>query len=590
MATRKLDKLVKLANEAADKADWQGAIEFLSLAEKLSVNDSGVLSGLGACLLQLKRPEEAIPYFSRVVELESQLPDAFCNLGMAYSAAGQLKEAEDAFLRALAMDGSHIMTRKNLAVLYAKQDSRLGEGLQLLINLLKDNPKDLESVLMLASYYLLGKMYDSAEKLCQYALNLDPGNAYALQMMEQIRAAEPANETQVQPEVRAPEMPPDTLHIARPEHANKLSALKKLHTEKKKEETASQTPRPSFPVVPLSFLSTVKSASSETRKQSVLFCAGQELASGFRIFIPAKILENKGIKTKVTNDFDTADMNAYDVFFFHRPHLEQAWIDAFYKLSNAGKRVVIDIDENFHELPEDHPGYKILGPGNPQSLNNFEKMLARADLVTTSSKQLAEYYHAYARKIEYLPTTWDRNMELWNKQAPIHNTFNVGWCDFASEIPNLKLIRREVASFVKETGNALLVIGGDLRAIDHFNGVLPEEKILFVPFVTIEDYPFLLAHFDVILSPQKKSNYNQSKPDTRLVEAGARRIPWIASGIPSFKDWNAGGLVADRSEEWVDHLQKLYQDPTLRKDLGEAGRKKAEERESEFWTIWSKLF
>jgi glycosyltransferase involved in cell wall biosynthesis len=65
------------------------------------------------------------------------------------------------------------------------------------------------------------------------------------------------------------------------------------------------------------------------------------------------------------------------------------------------------------------------------------------------------------------------------------------------------------------------------------------------------------------------------------MEAGIRRIPWLATPIPAVKAWDSGGLLVEKRADWYAQIRKLLNDAGLRKQLGEAGRAKAEERESD---------
>jgi len=84
---------------------------------------------------------------------------------------------------------------------------------------------------------------------------------------------------------------------------------------------------------------------------------------------------------------------------------------------------------------------------------------------------------------------------------------------------------------------------------------------------------------DILLVPMRDTPFNRCQSDRRLVEAGARRLPWIASPIPAFITWETGGLIADTPDEWFSHLGQLILDPDLRSTLGQAGWRKAESRE-----------
>ncbi len=60
------------------------------------------------------------------------------------------------------------------------------------------------------------------------------------------------------------------------------------------------------------------------------------------------------------------------------------------------------------------------------------------------------------------------------------------------------------------------------------------------------------------------------------MEAGIKKIPWLASPIHSYQRWNAGGILAESIEDWYFGLKKLILDPQARLRLGEAGFNKIE--------------
>jgi hypothetical protein len=92
------------------------------------------------------------------------------------------------------------------------------------------------------------------------------------------------------------------------------------------------------------------------------------------------------------------------------------------------------------------------------------------------------------------------------------------------------------------------------------------------------------------LVPLRNLPYNVSLPDTTLVEAGARGIPWIASPIPAFRSWDAGGLISESPDEWHLNLRHLVMDADLRTRLGKAGKQAAQTREmGQLANLWLKL-
>jgi glycosyltransferase involved in cell wall biosynthesis len=102
---------------------------------------------------------------------------------------------------------------------------------------------------------------------------------------------------------------------------------------------------------------------------------------------------------------------------------------------------------------------------------------------------------------------------------------------------------------------------------------------MYLPFVAHEEFPYLLSQIDVLLVPLRNTPYNTSLPDTILVEACAKGIPWVASAIPSFRRWQAGGIISESLDEWHFNLRQLMMDEELRRSLGQAGRQAAQLRE-----------
>jgi tetratricopeptide (TPR) repeat protein len=117
-------EVVSSSNQA-ERLFYEGAYRqasetYLSLGV-LRPGDVSVLFDYGTCLLHLGRGNEAIPFFSRAIELDPKFPWAYYNRAVAYHMKGDFKDAIDDYTRGLERRPSYAPGYNNLAL--AKRDS-----------------------------------------------------------------------------------------------------------------------------------------------------------------------------------------------------------------------------------------------------------------------------------------------------------------------------------------------------------------------------------------------------------------------------------------------------------------------------------
>ena len=208
MSQTEFEMLLEQADAQARAGQWQDTLNTLTRAAGQQPDHAGVVNGQGTCLIRLQRPADALGYFVRLAEMAPASPEAHNNVGVTYAMLGQLPDAEGAYKKALEVAPDHLPAWRNLAQLYLQQD-RLDEGVGILASLVKRHPDDPESLILMGGCYEEGGDVESAKLLYREALKYQPGNADANAGLARLA-------------------PPDLTHIARPEHAKKLAALKGL--------------------------------------------------------------------------------------------------------------------------------------------------------------------------------------------------------------------------------------------------------------------------------------------------------------------------------------------------------------------------
>jgi glycosyltransferase involved in cell wall biosynthesis len=534
-----------------------------------------------------------------------------------------------------------LQSRKELALAHLNAD-RIEEGLKIYAMILRDYPEDVESYIVIGDCYLAQGETETATQLYSYALELSPGNA-DIQRRLRLARVELATPASVPDEALVPDLrtishllqriigrsnpvtdedlklaaqflneikrsPHPALAVAerlseiealipallelnvqqaraegRPDLAHALDGLlvnvRKQLSEARAKELQSPSSASDKPGVPLA---------SGAAKPRLLFLTPASNQISLRVYMPLQLLAGRGYHTTLVSKPGDYGTN-FDIVMASNPHGDPNLMPVLATCSGAKIPVVLDLDNDFAQIPNTHPIYQEYGLDLPDKMRAYTAALLMADQITVPSVMLAETLTAAGHPARVIPDGWIRRNNLWEKGVRRRHTVNIGWIGPAGQEEDMAMIRRMVLRILREFPHALLVIGGDAQVYQLFDR-LPESRRLFLPPVQTDDYPYLLGQVDILLVPMRDTPFNRCQSDRRLVEAGARRLPWIASPIPAFVAWEAGGLIADTPDEWFSYLRQLILDADLRSTLGQAGWRKAETREmNNLITLWSDL-
>jgi tetratricopeptide (TPR) repeat protein len=559
MTPDQFEALLNQADQFAQAENWQAAFTSLSQANLIKPDHPGVVNGMGMCLIQMQRTADALPYFYKLVELAPDSSEAHNNLGVVLAFTGRLNDAEEAYHKALNLNQEHFSAWKNLAQLYLQQADRISDGVNILQTLIQNNPQDAEALFLMGNCYELGEDLESAKTLYHQALKYKPDYKEAREALARVA---PVNS--------------DSAHIARPEHAQKLAGLKSLTS--KMPNTVKPSANGSDDVV----------KKNSDYKPAVAFYGSGAFLEALLLSIPAKALARAGYKVKLAHSCTNGDLSEYDLFVFSQPHISKEIMEALTKCNQIGKKTALYLDDDYFEMPTTHPNYTKLGPGNPAAMKALENAISMANMLVTTNQSLAQKYVAN-HKIKVIPPAWDPSNPLWQKKAPKHDALHLGIISHHIVAKDASMITPCIKRVLRENSQTLLAIGGETTVYGSLSD-LPDDRTLFIPIPGFDDYPYLLAQIDILLLPHKNTPYNQNRSDLPLMEAGIRRIPWVASPTSAYKEWGVGGLLVDKPEDWYEAITRLIKDSQLREELGQAGYDAAMKREiNQQLTQWQSL-
>jgi glycosyltransferase involved in cell wall biosynthesis len=313
-------------------------------------------------------------------------------------------------------------------------------------------------------------------------------------------------------------------------------------------------------------------------KGSVLFLLPQPEHIPSRMALLKAALDSSGCATLIRREYVAGLETRPDLIITSNPHVEPILLQSLSALSNAGVPILLDLDDDFEKQPISHGEYAAKGLGTSARSNAYTSAISMARMVTVPSEMQAASLRELVQHVSVIPDGWSRTNKLWEKEPHQRGTLNIGWLGASGQLEDLALIRRYVIRILREFSNTRVVIIGNPQAYRLFDS-LPENRRLYLPATAHEELPYQLSQLDILLVPLRNIPYNLSAPDTALMQAGARGIPWLASDVPAFRRWGKGGIISEALDEWHLNLRHLILDPDLRLKLGAQGRSAADTRE-----------
>ena len=243
---------------------------------------------------------------------------------------------------------------------------------------------------------------------------------------------------------------------------------------------------------------------------------------------------------------------------------------------------VMDMDTNYHELPEYHPDYKKLKPELKEMLISN---LSQIDILSAPNNQILNFYNDLVQKheeefllyFERFPNLLSNFTFEETPQITCNSTdkVRIGIILDASQGNDLKTIEKPIAALLEKhkQGVEFILFGWSQKIAEQY-GVLKELRITYEKPVPFYDYHFKLNSlaFDIGLLPFVDNSYNTSgKSFNRLLDFSVNMVPVVAPNmLPLNKIIKDGenGLIASSEEEWITKTDQLITNVQLRKDIG----------------------
>ena len=231
--------------------------------------------------------------------------------------------------------------------------------------------------------------------------------------------------------------------------------------------------------------------------------------------------------------------------------------------------LVVDYDDAvFHRYDLHRYGFvrRLLG-------QKLDKLMARASLVTVGNRYLADRaIAAGAPRVEIIPTVVDLKAYTRRLEPFSENATTIGWIGTPSTwaeymAPMMPLLTQAAEA----AGAQIAAVGAGRAAAAH---------PLLENLSWTEGSEVAQIHaMDIGIMPLTDTPWARGKCGYKLIQYMACGIPVIASPVgvnTEIVEHGVNGFLASSDAEWVEALRTLLQNPTLRTQMGEAGRRKVE--------------
>ncbi|MFH1425971.1 MAG: glycosyltransferase [Candidatus Kerfeldbacteria bacterium] len=246
-----------------------------------------------------------------------------------------------------------------------------------------------------------------------------------------------------------------------------------------------------------------------------------------------------------------------DVIFIQKRKFprKQLWL---MKLLN--QRIVYDFDDATFAMTAEQirqwAGFK---------MDNFYYTLEQAAAVVVSNNYLKDFTRKFNDNVRIIPSC----IEMKGREKKVNNRTSdqivLGYTCNPENLKYLHLIHPALKKICQAYPNVYLKVVSSEKV--ELEGV----RTLFSPF-SVKEHIRNLQSFNIGLMPYPDEPWLRGKAGYKGLECMSVGVPVVASPvgvIPEIIDHRNNGLLAETTDEWIEALARLIEDPGLRDSMGE---------------------
>lgn len=288
----------------------------------------------------------------------------------------------------------------------------------------------------------------------------------------------------------------------------------------------------------------------------------------------------------------------YDLIVMQRQNFKSTLINARY-FQLQGKKMIYEMDDWIIGVDKTNPCYE--GFMNPESVEIIENFIRYADAVTVSTEYLAKLVSKYNQNIYILPNSinvneWAKHFEE-KQSVKKDGKIRIGYAGSQTHYKDVYMVRQVLPDVLRKNPNTVLkLMGFDFHNLfkEEFKGL--ENRIEFVKWLPIQDYPKGFYDIDIGIAPLFYNDFNRAKSNIKFLEYSAMGIPTVATDIDPYhciKDGETGYLIKQNNrKKWVEAITRLVKSETLRGRIGASAREYVNQNFdiNKNWKLWAAVY
>jgi glycosyltransferase involved in cell wall biosynthesis len=208
--------------------------------------------------------------------------------------------------------------------------------------------------------------------------------------------------------------------------------------------------------------------------------------------------------------------------------------------------------------------------------SKIPKLIKMSKHIIVGNHFLKDYVIQFNPNVSVIPTVVDIERYKLKEDYRTQGLVNIGWVGLAYNLPYLKQLEETFQKLKSEVGDFLFTVICS-KGLE-MDGV----KTDFKPW-NYDDEAKNIGTFDIGIMPLADDEWAKGKCGLKVLQYMACGVPVVASPVGVNREIirdGENGFLAAKEDEWVDKLTLLLTDETLRRSLGQKGRKTVEDHYS----------